>query len=70
MAVVVLVCCVYESLKLRNIVRVGEVDHIDSNVVLTKALSKTFVFFLLFEERMSTEDNDSRLSILVHPVLK
>jgi len=48
MAVVVLVCCVYESLKLRNIVRVGEVDHIDSNVVLTKALSKTFVFFLLF----------------------
>ena len=70
MAIVVLVSAVNERLQLGHVVRVGEVDHIDSNVVLTKALSKTFVFFLLFQKRMSTEDDDSRLSILVHSVLQ
>ena len=70
MAVVILVRTVNECLKFGYVVGVGEVNHINSDVVLTKTLSKTFVFFLFFEERMSTEDNDSRLSILVHSVLK
>ena len=70
MAVVILVRAVDESLKLGNVVGVGEVNHINSDVVLTKTLSKTFVFFLLFYERMSTEDDDSWLSVLVHSVLQ
>ena len=69
MAVVILIRAVNESLKLGNVVRVGEVNHINSDVVLTETLSKTFVFFLLFQKRMSTKDDDSRLSILVHSVL-
>ena len=70
MAVFVLVRTVNECLKLCNVPRVGEVNRIDSDVVLTKTLSKTFVFFLLFHERMSTEYNNSRLSIPAQSVLE
>ena len=69
MAVVILVRTVNECLKFGNVVGVSEVNHINSDVVLTETLSKTFVFFLLFQKRMSTKDDDSRLSILVHSVL-
>lgn len=70
MAVVILARAVNECLKLGNVVGVGEVNHINSDVVLTQTLTKALVFFLLFQERMSTEDDDSRLSILVHSVLQ
>ena len=70
MTVVVLVRAVDEGLQLGNVVRIGEVNHIDSDVVLTKTLSKAFVVFLLFRKRMSTEDDDSGLRILVHTVLE
>ena len=70
MAVVILARAVDECLKLGNVVGVGEVNHINSDVVLTQTLTKALVFFLLFQKRMSTEDDDSRLSILVHSVLQ
>lgn len=68
--VVTLVGIVDQGLKLGDVFRVGKVDHIDGDVVQFEVLSESFELTLLFDERVSTEDDDSRLRVLVHSVLQ
>ena len=70
MAIVVLVCTVDESLELRNIVWVREIDHIDAYIILPQTLAKSLILRLLLFERMATKDDYARLCILVDSVLK
>ena len=70
MAVVVLVCCLNQGLKLGDVVGVREVDHVKGDVVLSEFLAQLLVLGDVFLERVSTEDDDTGLGIFVHSVLK
>lgn len=70
MAVVVLVCCLNQSLKFRHVVGVRKVDYINRDIVLSETFAELFEFGLLFVKRVATEYDNSRLGILVDSVLQ
>ena len=70
MTIVVLVCSIDQGLQFRYIVRVGKVDNINGNVVLSKALAKSLKLHLLLLEWVTAENDDSRLRVLVHTMFQ
>lgn len=69
-AVVTVVGTLYQGLKLRYVVRVGKVDHIDANIVSLESLAEVLALRQVLVNRVTDEDNDSLPLRLVHSVLK
>lgn len=70
MTVVVLVRRLDQGLELGDVVRVCKVDHINGDIVLPESLSKALKLGELLLKRVTAEDDNTGLGVLVHSVLE
>lgn len=70
MRIIAFVAIFDEGLEFGNVFGVCKVDDINGDVVLFEPLAKLLVFVHVFTKRVATENNDARLLVLVHSVLK
>ena len=70
MAIVALVRRVNQRLQLGHVVRIGKVDYVNGDIVLSESFAESLKVRLVLLKRVPAENDNSWLRILVHPVLQ